>query len=144
MIIGQDKQKYELKYLHDKLIKMFDGKVNDVLLTQISGKFTLYIYHRDDQGLLENFVQEYFVLEKQIVDERNDLIDCVQSDEFKNKTLIDRIKIKHKLNKAQKMCDSVNEFEKEFFERTNISLLRVENERWAREKNEKKEQTIEQ
>ena len=35
-------------------------------------------------------------------------------------------------------------FEKEFYERTNISLLRVENERWAKEKKLKKEHEMEQ
>jgi len=150
MKISGSSTKLDLMSLHAQFEKLFQNKIDYELFTSICGKFSLFIlkvYTKDSNVFLENFVKEYFVMEKQIVDDRNNLIDYVQSENFKDETLMNKLKIKHKLNKAQNMCERVNLFEKEFYEKVGISLLRVENERCAREKAETKEnheQEIEQ
>lgn len=136
-------EKYELKYMHQKLVSLFEDKVDDMLLSSIGGKFALYIIF-GDQEYLDEFVEEYFNMERLIVTNRNALVDLIKSDWFKGENLISKIKLKKELKYWQKLCDKVNMFEKEFYERTNISLLRVENERWAKEKKQKKEQEMEQ
>lgn len=139
MIITHGKMKHELFDLLDMYKKLFINKVQNNLFTSIYDKFCLYIFHNDDQELLEDFVKEYFKLRGIVVDNRNTLIDQVQSNRFKTQNFLNRIRIKQNLNYWQKMCDNINKFEREFFKRTNISLLRVENERWAREQGSKKE-----
>ena len=112
----------------------------------VSAKYSLYInkvFSDEEQEYLEDFVKSYFVMQKSIVERRNMLINIIQSDAFKQENFIRRIRAKKQLRKAQQMCDNANQFEKEFYETANISLLRVENERWAKEKAEKKEQTAE-
>ena len=134
---------YDLRYMHQKLISMFENKVDDMLLTSISGKLSLYIIF-GGEDYLDNFVEEYFKMERIIVTNRNALIDLIKSDWFKGENLISRLKLKNELKYWQKLCDKVNIFEKEFYERTNISLLRVENERYAKEKKQEKENELNQ
>ena len=134
---------YDLRYMHHKLVKLFNEKVDDMLLTSISGKLSLYIIF-GGQDYLENFVEEYFKMERIIVTNRNALIDLIKSDWFKDENLISKLKLRKELKYWQKLCDKVNMFEKEFYERTNISLLRIENERWAKEKKQEKENEINQ
>ena len=134
---------YDLKYMHQKLVKLFNEKVDDMLLTSISGKLSLYIIF-GGEDYLDNFVEEYFKMERIIVTNRNALIDLIKSDWFKGENLISRLKLKNELKYWQKLCDKVNIFEKEFYERTNISLLRIENERWAKEKKQEKENELNQ
>lgn len=88
----------------------------------------------NEQEYLENFVKSYFKMEREIVGDRNALIDIITADAFKQISFINKIRYKKQLKKAQNLCDSVNEFEKDFYDKLNISLLRVENERCAREK----------
>lgn len=144
MIITHGNTKQELKYLCDLFKKLFENKVGDVLETRIHGKLELYMYHFTDKDFLENFVKEYFIMRGLIVDNRNAMIEYIQSEDFNKETIITKFLIKKELNYWQKLCENINIFEKEFFERTKISLLRVENERWAKEQTEKKEQAIEQ
>ena len=136
-------EKQQLKYLCDLFKKLFENKVGDVLETRIHGKLSL-LYHYADQDYLEYFVKEYFVMRALIVDNHNAMIEYIQSEDFNKETIITKFLIKKELNYWQKLCENINIFEKEFFERTKISLLRVENERWAKEQTEKKEQAIEQ
>ena len=70
------------------------------------------------------------------------IIDYMQSREFHEAGLLSRKRVVKQLNKKQRLCQNIHIFEKEFYERTNISLLKVENERLAKEKMENKEQTI--
>jgi len=139
----------QLCVMKNRLEEYFLDYPNRDLINSICAKIRDYAIHSGDQEKLEAFVFEYFKLEKIIVDSRNELIDRVQSKEFKEEKFLNRIRIKKELKKAQKLTDKINMFEKEFFERTNISLLRVENERWAKQKqaeaNEKSQtQQIEQ
>ena len=134
---------YDLRYMHQKLISMFENKVDDMLLTSISGKLSLYIIF-GGEDYLDNFVEEYFKMERIIVTNRNALIDLIKSDWFKSENLISKLKLRKELKYWQKLCDKVNIFEKEFYERTNISLLRVENERYAKEKKQEKENELNQ
>ena len=108
----------------------------------IYSKLCLYIWHRHDINYLENFVKEYFKLRSVIVDNRNSLIDEIKSESFNQQNFINKLRIKKQLGYWQKLCDNINKFEKEFYERVNISLLRVENERWSREQSENIEQVI--
>ena len=136
-------ENYDLKYMHQKLRNMFENKVDDMLLTSISGKLSLYIIF-GGEDYLDNFVEEYFNMERLIVTNRNAFIDLIKSEWFKGENLISRLKLKNELKYWQKLCDKVNMFEKEFYERTNISLLRVENERYAKAKKQEKENELNQ
>ena len=144
MIIEHSKNKQELKYLYNKFELYFKGKVDNGLFTSICGKFGLYIYNaysKDGEIFLENFVKEYFRMRGGIVDLSDLTYRYIKSSEFKDESIINKIRIKHKLSELQKLCKKISAFEEEFYERTNISLLRVENERWAREQT-KKEQAV--
>ena len=84
-------------------------------------------------------------MRKQIVADRNASIDYLQSREYHESNMLNRKRAVKQLNREQQMCDRITKFEEEFYERTTISLLRVENERWAREKEEEaKERNAEQ
>ena len=139
MLTTHGKMKHELFNLLDIYKKFFINKVEDTLFKSIYDKFCLYILHYDEQYFLEDFVKEYFKMRGLIVDNRNAMIDGIQSDLFKKETIINKIITRKELKYWQSLCESINKFEKEFYARTNISLLRVENERWAREQ---KKQTL--
>ena len=137
----------QLWCLKRRFEELFEGVEDLDKFCLASARYSLYINKvglDEEQEYLEDFVKVYFEMEKGIVEKRNMLIDIIQSDAFKQENFIRRIRGKKQLHKAQKMCDNATQFEKEFYETTNISLLRVENERWAKEKSEQKEQTAEQ
>ena len=115
--------------------KLFENSVGDVLETRIHGKLSLYMMHYEDYDFLENFVKEYFIMREIIVDSRNSMIEYKKSPEYKDETLLNKIIITKELKYWQKLCQNINKFEKEFYKKTNISLLRVENE-VVREKNQ--------
>ena len=144
MVITHGKTKQELMYMRDLFKKLFENKVDDVLETRIHGKLSLYVIYCDDQDLLEDFVKEYFKMRKKIVDIRNNTADYIKSEKYQQIGLISKIKTQIKFNKECNLCENINKFEKEFFQRTNISLLRVENERLAKEQLAKKEQSVQQ
>ena len=133
MIITHGKRKYELINLFDMYRKFFAGKVEDSLYISTCDKFCLYIYHCDERRFLEDFVQEYFEMKKLIVDTRNQYLSHIKSTEYKEDRIINKLRIRHKLRELQKLCEKTNSFEQEFFNKTSISLLSVENERFAQE-----------
>ena len=125
---------WHLKRLFEDL---FGDYKNYDLFCSISAYYSAYLLKVgtvEEQKWLEDFVKEYFVMRKQIVEERNNSIDYLQSREYHESGLLSRRRAEKDVSKKQKMCEKINKFEKEFYERTTISLLRVENERWAREK----------
>lgn len=125
---------WHLKRLFEDL---FGDYKNYDLFCSISAYYSAYLLKvgtAEEQEWLEDFVKEYFVMRKQIVDARNASIDYLQSREYHESNMLNRKRALKQLNKEQKMCERINKFEEEFYERTTISLLRVENERGAREK----------
>lgn len=135
---------WQLKRIFERLFG--DYKDYD-LFCSISAYYSAYLLKvgtAEEQEWLEDFVKEYFVMRKQIVDARNASIDYLQSREYHESGMLNRRKAEKQLDKEQKMCEKINKFEEEFYERTTISLLCVENERWAREKANNKEQANEQ
>ena len=134
MKITHGNTKQELQYLSKLFVKLFENKVDDTLETTTYGKLSLYMYNYVDHDFLENFVKEYFKLRNKIIYTRNGLMDFMKSVEYKKADLIYKIKIKKEFAKWQKLCENINKFEKEFYNRINISLLAVENERFAKEK----------
>ena len=138
MLQGYNKESIYLKKLFKKL---FENKIDDVLETRIYGKLSLYMSYSEDQDFLENFVKEYFIMRNKAVANRNTLINKVESEEHKKSSIFNKIKANKSLNYWQNLCDRLIEFETEFFEITNISILRTENERL--DKIKKQNNTIE-
>lgn len=125
----------------------FATKVKPHMYWFVYGQFVEYVSHigtEVENELLEGFAKDYFQMAGVIVADRNELIERIASESFKNEKFLNKIRIKKDLKSSQQLCDKLNAFEKEFYERTNISLLRVENERCAKEKNEGREELVEQ
>ena len=143
MVISHGRKKHELINLHTMFKKKFEGKVDENLFNSISTKFTFYICY-DTQETLDSFVEEYFKMRGLIVDNRNAMIEYLQSDEYKLENLVTKSMVKRELNYWQKLCESVNKFEDEFYEKANVSLLRVENERLCADPSSKREEIVEE
>ena len=119
-------QQKQLTYLRDLFRKLFEDRVDDILETTIYGKFGLYIRYYDDRDFLENFVKEYFIMRNKIETNTSSLIKFMMSDEYKKANLMYKIRIRLRLMHWQNLCERVNKFESQFFQKTNISLQGVE------------------
>lgn len=119
-------QQKQLIHLRDLFKKLFEDRVDDVLETRVHGKMSLYVLHHEDRDFLENFVKEYFIMRNKIESNTSSLIKTLVSDEYKKANLMYKIRIRLRLMHWQNLCERVNKFESQFFQKTNISLQGVE------------------
>lgn len=125
MIITHGTKKQEIEYLSQLFCKLFKDKVEWELFHSIYRKLALYKYN-DNQELFQDFVQEYLKLRNSIVSTREDLAEFVKSADYKDSNLIYKLRLKRKSSKVEKLCKSICIFEHEFYQRTNISILKEE------------------
>ena len=136
-VVEQTKQ---LCILKNKFEDIFCIRVEPNMYWTIHDKFVEYISNvgtEKEQAYLEAFVEDYFDMQRIIVDHRNAMIEYRQSEDYKHENFINKIKVRTELSYWQSLCVDLNQFEEEFYERTNISLLRVENERYNKEQQNK-------
>lgn len=100
-------------------------------------EYVLNVGTEMEQECLEAFVKVYFNMRGIIVDHRNAMIEYRQSEDYKRENIFNKIKIRTELKYWQSLCDDINRFEEDFYTETEISLLRVENERYNKEQQKK-------
>lgn len=125
MIIAHGTKKQEIEYLSQLFCKLFKDKVEVALFRSIYRKLAFYKYN-DNQELFQDFVQEYLKLRNSIVSSREDLAEFVKSADYKDSNLIYKLRLKRKSSKVEKLFKSICIFEREFYQRTNISILKEE------------------
>lgn len=138
-------KKEKIKYLYEDFKKKFGEKTNGQLYECANQEFRLYRMFIDtvkEQFHLKKFAKEYFQFRNSIIFTRNDLVSFKKSEQYKQDKFINRIRFKRELKKYYKLCNSICEFEEEFYKEMGFSLLKVENERWVEEFKLKQQSTV--
>jgi len=128
--------------------KRYFGDVDDVVAyAKACDRFSMFIF-ANNQKLIDEyfikFVKEYNKMKNEIINLRNEISEIIKSKEFKEEKWLNRIQLKFKLRKQQKLYNLLNRFEEDFYNHTSVSILAVEHERFVKEKIETKEHLMEQ
>ena len=111
------------------------------------GKLSMFVFathNKNRYRYLDDFAKEYYEMKNQTITFRNNLIDKVKSQDYKKEKWFDKIVAKINLNRANKYCQLFSKFEDTFYNKLGVSLLKIENERLAKEQREKRTQLIQQ
>jgi len=138
-------KKEKVQYIIYEFKQMFKEKSYCELYSLTNDELFLYrlcVGTTKEERHLKSFAKVYYQFRNVIINTRNDLVSLKNSEEYKKKKLLNKIRFNKDVKKYQKLCNKVCEFEQLFFNLMGFSLLKVENERWVEEQKIKEQNAV--
>ena len=131
-----------MKTLYENFKSYFDNYTIQGIAYYAEEEAGHYLWDMTKEGkidrsseLIEMFAKEYFIMRGEILSKNLEMADMINSDEFRDWKFLVKLRYKRESKKWRKLAENTDFFENEFYEKTNINLIDVENERYAKENN---------